>query len=77
MKDLVQDLKTIQETVQLSKKSDKEDATKDKSNWCDFHNDHGDTTNDCISLRRELAYLKSKCHLKNIVISDVTLVNKD
>ncbi|KAJ9535567.1 hypothetical protein OSB04_un001300 [Centaurea solstitialis] len=40
---------------------------RDQSKWCDFHDDHGHTTDECISLKKEVSYLKSKGHLKGIL----------
>ena len=70
-KDLIESLKGIQEIVRWPKKTDKNDDSKDKSKWCDFHSSDGHTTEDCISLRKELAYLNFKGHLKDIVKNDV------
>ncbi|XP_056687801.1 uncharacterized protein [Spinacia oleracea] len=64
--------------VQWPPKSSKPESKKDPSKWCDFHADIGHTTNECVALRREVAYL-----LKNGYLKDVTpdkargAVNKD
>ena len=73
-KDLVESLKGIQATVRWPKKTDKTDDSRDRSKWCDFHDDYGHLTEDCITLRRELAYLSSKGHLKDIVKDNVSSV---
>ncbi|KAI3735279.1 hypothetical protein L6452_14772 [Arctium lappa] len=54
-KDLVEALKTAQAAIRWPKKSDKANDKKDKTKWCDFHDDHGHTTDDCIALKKELA----------------------
>ncbi|KAD3642039.1 hypothetical protein E3N88_31263 [Mikania micrantha] len=46
---------------------DKKFATKDKSKWCAFHEDFGHITEDCIALRKEISYLLSKGHLKELL----------
>ncbi|XP_056688467.1 uncharacterized protein [Spinacia oleracea] len=50
--------------VQWQPKSSKPDSKKDPSKWCDFHADTGHTTNECVALRREVAYLLKNGHLK-------------
>ncbi|KAJ9561498.1 hypothetical protein OSB04_006658 [Centaurea solstitialis] len=40
---------------------------KDQTKWCEFHSDHGHTTDECISLKKEIAYLKTNGHLKGII----------
>ncbi|KAK9714578.1 hypothetical protein RND81_06G105000 [Saponaria officinalis] len=44
-------------TVRWPKKSSNPNAKKDTSKFCDFHNDVGHNTYDCIALRNEVAYL--------------------
>ncbi|KAD4180068.1 hypothetical protein E3N88_28659 [Mikania micrantha] len=45
---------------------DKKFAAKDKSKRCAFHEDFGHVTEECIALRKEISYLLSKCHLKEL-----------
>ncbi|XP_056694843.1 uncharacterized protein [Spinacia oleracea] len=54
-------------TVRWPKKSDRPDSTKDMSRWCDFHRDNGHTTEECISLKKEVAYLLKRGHLKDLL----------
>ncbi|KAJ9538189.1 hypothetical protein OSB04_030922 [Centaurea solstitialis] len=66
-KDLVDSLRKIDANVRWPKKSDKPSKDKDQNRWCDFHEDHGHTTDECISLKKEISYLKSKGHLKGVI----------
>ncbi|KAJ9551380.1 hypothetical protein OSB04_015425 [Centaurea solstitialis] len=66
-KDLVDSLRKIDANVRWPKKSDKPSKDKDQNRWCDFHDDHGHTTDECISLKKEISYLKSKGHLKGLI----------
>ncbi|KAJ9556840.1 hypothetical protein OSB04_011454 [Centaurea solstitialis] len=66
-KDLVDSLRKIDANVRWPKKSDKPSKDKDQNKWCDFHEDHGHTTDECISLKKEISYLKSKGHLKGVI----------
>ncbi|KAJ9547211.1 hypothetical protein OSB04_019754, partial [Centaurea solstitialis] len=43
---------------------------KDQNKWCDFHEDHGHTTDECISFKKEISYLKSKGHLKGVILEE-------
>ncbi|KAJ9546886.1 hypothetical protein OSB04_019429 [Centaurea solstitialis] len=61
-KELVDTLRKID-----ANKSENPSKDKDQSKWCDFHDDHGHTTDECISLKKEVSYLKSKGHLKGIL----------
>ncbi|KAJ9552433.1 hypothetical protein OSB04_016478 [Centaurea solstitialis] len=66
-KDLVDSLRKIDANVRWPKKSDKPSKDKDQNKWCDFHEDHGHMTDECISLKKEISYLKSKGHLKGVI----------
>ncbi|KAJ9536787.1 hypothetical protein OSB04_un000011 [Centaurea solstitialis] len=66
-KDLVDSLRKIDANVRWPKKSDKPSKDKDQNRWCNFHDDHDHTTDECISLKKEISYLKSKGHLKGLI----------
>ncbi|KAJ9544284.1 hypothetical protein OSB04_023991 [Centaurea solstitialis] len=57
----------IDANVRWPKKSDKRSKDKDQNRWCDFHEDHDHTTDEYISLKKEISYLKSKGHLKGVI----------
>ncbi|XP_023767595.3 uncharacterized protein LOC111916202 [Lactuca sativa] len=48
-------------------KRNKSTTWKDKSKWCAYHEDFGHMTEECIALRKEISYLLSKGHLKEIL----------
>ncbi|XP_022023597.1 uncharacterized protein LOC110923848 [Helianthus annuus] len=51
----------------MARKSEKPAATKDKSKWCAYHEDFEHLTEECIALRKEIGYLLSKGHLKELL----------
>ncbi|XP_056687997.1 uncharacterized protein [Spinacia oleracea] len=64
--------------VQWPPKSSIPESKKDPSKWCDFHADIGHTTNDCVALRREVAYLLKNGYLKDVMSDKARgVVNKD
>ncbi|KAJ9535840.1 hypothetical protein OSB04_un001005 [Centaurea solstitialis] len=65
--DLVDSLHNIDANVRWPKKPENPCKDKDQTKWCDFHNDHGHTTDECISLKKEIAYLRSNGHFKDII----------
>ncbi|KAJ9561272.1 hypothetical protein OSB04_006432 [Centaurea solstitialis] len=69
-KDLVDSLRNLEVNVRWPKKPENPSKDKDQTKWCDFHSDHGHNTDDCISLKKEIAYLKSNGHLKNLLGDD-------
>ncbi|KAK1406299.1 hypothetical protein QVD17_41592 [Tagetes erecta] len=48
------------------RKIDKAVGYKDKSKWCSYHEDFGHFTDECTALRREIGYLLSKGHFKDL-----------
>jgi Retrotransposon gag protein len=69
-KDLVESLRKLDVNVRWPKKPEMPSKDKDQSRWCDYHEDHGHTTDECISLKKEVSYLKSKGHLKSVIPDD-------
>ncbi|KAJ9561546.1 hypothetical protein OSB04_006706 [Centaurea solstitialis] len=66
-KELVNSLRKIDATVRWPKKPENPNKDKDQTQWCEFHGDHGHKTDECFSLKKEIAYLKSNGHLKDII----------
>ncbi|KAJ9557089.1 hypothetical protein OSB04_011703 [Centaurea solstitialis] len=66
-KELVDSLRKIDANVRWPKKPENPSKDKDQNKWCEFHSDHGHTTDECISLKKEIAYLKRNGHLKGII----------
>ncbi|KAJ9536516.1 hypothetical protein OSB04_un000310 [Centaurea solstitialis] len=66
-KELVDSLRKIDANVRWPKKPENPSKDKDQTKWCEFHADHGHTTDECISLKKEIAYLKTNGHLKGII----------
>ncbi|XP_021857354.1 uncharacterized protein [Spinacia oleracea] len=64
---VVNALQNVGGTVRWPKKSDRPDSMKDMSRWCDFHRDNGHTTEEFISLKKEVAYLLKRGHLKDLL----------
>ncbi|XP_021861050.2 uncharacterized protein [Spinacia oleracea] len=75
---LMSHLSKMGKAVQWPPKSSKPNSKKDPSKWCDFHADIGHTTNECVALRREVAYILKNGYLKD-VLSDKArgVINKD
>ncbi|KAJ9542393.1 hypothetical protein OSB04_028899 [Centaurea solstitialis] len=66
-KELVDSLRKIDANVRWPKKPENPNKDKDQTKWCEFHGDHGHITDECISLKKDIAYLKSNGHLKGII----------
>ncbi|KAJ9553497.1 hypothetical protein OSB04_017542, partial [Centaurea solstitialis] len=66
-KELVDSLRKIDANVRWPNKPENPNKDKDQTKWCEFHADHGHTTDECISLKKEIAYLKTNGHLKGII----------
>ncbi|KAJ0874581.1 putative retrotransposon gag domain, aspartic peptidase domain superfamily [Helianthus annuus] len=65
--ELILAMQNLGEKARWPRKSDKPSGTKDKSKWCAYHEDFGHLTEDCIALRKEIGYLLSKGHLKELL----------
>ncbi|XP_022880773.1 uncharacterized protein LOC111398048 [Olea europaea var. sylvestris] len=44
--------------------------TRDKNKYCDFHRDHGHTTEDCLALKREIEALIKRRFLSSYISND-------
>ncbi|XP_074300768.1 uncharacterized protein LOC141632086 [Silene latifolia] len=55
--------------VKWPKKTDNPNSRKDTIRWCEFHMDIGHTTEECLGLRRLVAYLLKKGYLKDMMPS--------
>ncbi|XP_056690104.1 uncharacterized protein [Spinacia oleracea] len=64
---VVNALQNVGGTVRWPRKSDRPDSMKNMSKWCYFHRDNGHTTEECISLKKEVAYLLKRGHLKELL----------
>ncbi|XP_021864820.2 uncharacterized protein [Spinacia oleracea] len=64
---VVNALQNVGGTVRWPRKSDRPDSMKDMSKWCDFHRDNGHKTEECISLKKEVAFLLKRGHLKELL----------
>jgi len=60
-------LQGLGEKARWPRKDNKPTPSKDKSKWCAYHEDFGHLTDECIALRREIGYLLSKGHLKELL----------
>ncbi|XP_057248019.1 uncharacterized protein LOC125492543 [Beta vulgaris subsp. vulgaris] len=64
---VVNALTKIGAPVRWLKKSDRPESQKDQTKWCQFHHDHGHKTEQCIALRREVAFMLNKGQLKDLL----------
>ncbi|XP_074300054.1 uncharacterized protein LOC141631256 [Silene latifolia] len=62
---LIKRLENLGDTVRWPKKLD--NPRKDPSRWCDFYQDIGHTTEECIQLRKQVAFLLKKGYLKDLI----------
>ncbi|KAF5773503.1 putative retrotransposon gag domain, aspartic peptidase domain superfamily [Helianthus annuus] len=65
--ELILAMQNLGEKARWPRKNDKTAATKDKSKWCAYHEDFGHLTEERIALRKEIGYLLSKGHLKELL----------
>ncbi len=56
-------MKNMGNTVRWPQKITNPDPKWDITKYCEFHEDHGHTTSDCIALRFEVADLLKRGHL--------------
>ncbi|KAJ9552633.1 hypothetical protein OSB04_016678 [Centaurea solstitialis] len=57
-KEIVNSLRNVEANIRWPKKYDQPGKAKNRTTWCDFHDDHGHTTEDCISLRMKTVLRK-------------------
>ncbi|KAK9073783.1 hypothetical protein SSX86_006377 [Deinandra increscens subsp. villosa] len=60
-------MQDLGEKARWPRKDTKQGSWKDKTKWCAFHEDFGHLTDECIALRKEISYLLSKGHLKELI----------
>ncbi|XP_056850789.1 uncharacterized protein LOC130500099 [Raphanus sativus] len=54
------------------------EANRNPKRWCEFHSDHGHTTEDCIALKIEVAEFLKKGHLRKFLSDKAkNLLNKE
>ncbi|XP_074293242.1 uncharacterized protein LOC141620212 [Silene latifolia] len=63
----IQRLDNMGSLVRWPRKSDNLNPRKDHTKWCEFHMDMGHTTEDCFTLRNEVAYLLKAGYLKDLI----------
>ncbi|KAK9050700.1 hypothetical protein SSX86_030330 [Deinandra increscens subsp. villosa] len=60
-------MQDLGEKARWPRKTDKQGSWKDKTKWCAFHEDFGNLTDECIALQKEISYLLTKGHLKELI----------
>ncbi|XP_056847418.1 uncharacterized protein LOC130498091 [Raphanus sativus] len=54
------------------------EAIRNPKRWCEFHSDHGHTTEDCIALKMEVAEILKKGYLREFLLDKAkNLINKE
>ncbi|XP_074298049.1 uncharacterized protein LOC141628855 [Silene latifolia] len=66
---LIKRLDNMGDIVKWPKKTDNPTSRKDAIRWCEFHMDIGHTTEECLGLRRQVAYLLKKGYLDDLMPS--------
>ncbi|KAJ0735658.1 putative retrotransposon gag domain-containing protein [Helianthus annuus] len=65
--ELILAMQNLGDKARWPRKNDRQAASKDKSKWCAYQEDFGHLTEECIALRKEIGYLLSKGHLKELL----------
>jgi hypothetical protein len=60
-------MQDLGERARWPKKNEKSTGYKDKSKWCAYHEDFDHVSDECIALRKEIGYLLSKGHFKDLL----------
>ncbi|XP_074278721.1 uncharacterized protein LOC141602316 [Silene latifolia] len=66
-KSLIKRLDNMRPVVRWPRKVDNPNPRRDQTKWCEFHMDVGHTTEDCFTLRKEVAYLLKAGYLKDLI----------
>ncbi|XP_010695646.1 uncharacterized protein LOC104908250 [Beta vulgaris subsp. vulgaris] len=64
---IINTLHSLGTAVKWPYRNEKSTAYRDKSIWCEFHGDHGNHTDECVALRREVAHLLKQGYLKDLL----------
>ncbi|XP_074297245.1 uncharacterized protein LOC141627950 [Silene latifolia] len=64
---LIKRLDNMGPVVRWPRKSDSPNPRKDHTKWCEFHMDMGIKTEDCFTLRKEVAYMLKAGYLKDLI----------
>ncbi|XP_056864123.1 uncharacterized protein LOC130511239 [Raphanus sativus] len=76
--ELIGVLREMGRQVKLPPKMKASEANRNPKRWCEFHSDHGHTTEDCIALKMEVAELLKKGHLREFLSHKAkNLLNKE
>ncbi|XP_056843220.1 uncharacterized protein LOC130495746 [Raphanus sativus] len=65
--ELISVLRKMGPQVKWPPKMKASEANRNPKRWCEFHSDHGHTTEDCIALKIEVAELLKKSHLREFL----------
>ncbi|XP_074298582.1 uncharacterized protein LOC141629492 [Silene latifolia] len=66
---LIKRLDNMGDLVKWPKNTENPNSKKDTTRWCEFQIDIGHTTEECLGLRRQVAYLLKKGYLKDLMPS--------
>ena len=69
-------MQDLRDKARLPKKNNKTSGGKDKSKWHTYHKDFGHLTKDWFSYRKQIIYLLSKGHLKELLVRKRDKINQ-